>query len=252
MFENLQNQNQSGRSQVDDIFADTDQAVDNQPPMRSSVAMPQSTNSAVPSSSLLDVNSEQPEKKGGKGFMIAVIMMSVIILGLLGYLAYSKFFKGDDLEALPIENEVVNSDITEATTTGEIEESNTVSASTTETATDNEFIDFLPVMPGENSSSSDAVEPGSAGEEEITTPALPAVPVDSDSDGLTDDEEAALGTNPNIIDTDNDGLSDYEEVKIYKTNPLVVDTDRDGYPDGTEVRGGYNPNGDGKLPGNIQ
>jgi hypothetical protein len=43
--------------------------------------------------------------------------------------------------------------------------------------------------------------------------------VDSDGDGLTDDEEAALGTLPNVTDTDNDGYSDGDEIAI-GTDPL--------------------------------
>lgn len=70
---------------------------------------------------------------------------------------------------------------------------------------------------------------------------------DKDRDGLTDDEEAKLGTNPVLADTDGDGLSDYDEVKVYKTNPLKPDTDGDGSTDGVEVKKGYNPNGPGKL-----
>ncbi len=73
-------------------------------------------------------------------------------------------------------------------------------------------------------------------------------PVDTDGDGLTDADEAALGTNPQSADTDNDGLSDRDEVKIYGTDPKNPDTDGDGYLDGAEVRGGYNPRGPGKLP----
>lgn len=70
---------------------------------------------------------------------------------------------------------------------------------------------------------------------------------DSDRDGLTDEEEGALGTNANEPDSDGDGLHDREEVKVYKTNPLNPDTDGDGFTDGQEVKGGYNPNGTGKL-----
>jgi hypothetical protein len=72
-------------------------------------------------------------------------------------------------------------------------------------------------------------------------------PKDSDGDGLSDDEEKKLGTNPNSPDSDNDGLTDREEVKVYGTNPLNADTDGDGYTDGAEVKGGYNPKGPGKL-----
>lgn len=85
------------------------------------------------------------------------------------------------------------------------------------------------------------------------TPVVPPVPVnvappaDSDGDGLTDEEEARYGTDKNVVDTDNDGLSDREEMQVYKTNPSNPDTDGDGFSDGTEVKGGYNPNGPGKL-----
>ncbi|MEA1784603.1 gliding motility-associated C-terminal domain-containing protein [Arenibacter sp. GZD96] len=43
--------------------------------------------------------------------------------------------------------------------------------------------------------------------------------VDSDGDGLTDGEEAVLGTDPNNPDTDGDGISDGDEV-LNGTNPL--------------------------------
>jgi hypothetical protein len=71
--------------------------------------------------------------------------------------------------------------------------------------------------------------------------------LDTDRDGLSDEEEKLLGTNINEPDTDGDGLYDREEVKVYKTNPLNPDTDGDGFVDGQEVNSGYNPNGPGKL-----
>jgi hypothetical protein len=58
--------------------------------------------------------------------------------------------------------------------------------------------------------------------------------VDSDGDGLTNDEEAELGTDPNDDDTDNDNLDDGDEVAA-GTNPLHRDTDGDGLRDGGEV-----------------
>jgi pSer/pThr/pTyr-binding forkhead associated (FHA) protein len=64
---------------------------------------------------------------------------------------------------------------------------------------------------------------------------------DNDGDGLTNAEEATLGTNPNNPDTDGDGLSDRDE-RTYGTNPLIGDTDKDGLLDGEEVRLGTNPN----------
>jgi|WetSurMetagenome_2_1015567.scaffolds.fasta_scaffold09173_5 hypothetical protein len=80
----------------------------------------------------------------------------------------------------------------------------------------------------------------------VVTTSSPAI-VDTDGDGLTDKQEAALGTDPLKIDTDGDGLTDYEEINVYNTDPLKTDTDGDGYADGAEVRNGYNPNGPGKL-----
>ncbi|MBK9250036.1 MAG: OmpA family protein [Ignavibacteria bacterium] len=58
---------------------------------------------------------------------------------------------------------------------------------------------------------------------------------DSDGDGLTDETEERIGTDPNNPDTDGDGLSDGDEVDDYKTDPLKPDTDGDGLKDGAEV-----------------
>ncbi len=79
----------------------------------------------------------------------------------------------------------------------------------------------------------------------VVTP--PSDEVDRDKDGLTDQKESELGTSPTNKDTDADGLFDKEEVLTYKTDPLDPDTDGDTYQDGAEVKGGYNPNGEGKL-----
>ncbi len=68
---------------------------------------------------------------------------------------------------------------------------------------------------------------------------------DSDNDGLTDDEEAILGTDPNDPDSDNDGIEDGDEVAggddpaAYEpgvdSDPLDGDTDDDGLSDGDEA-----------------
>jgi hypothetical protein len=84
--------------------------------------------------------------------------------------------------------------------------------------------------------------------EEIPAVTQPASTLDTDGDGLTNEEEAALGTDPASADTDGDGLSDREEVNIWHTNPLSPDTDGDGFTDKTEIDNGFNPNGEGKLP----
>jgi len=63
---------------------------------------------------------------------------------------------------------------------------------------------------------------------------------DTDGDGITDVDEATLGTDPEKADTDDDGLLDGVELEL-GTDPQIADTDGDGYPDGAEVAAGKNP-----------
>ncbi len=65
---------------------------------------------------------------------------------------------------------------------------------------------------------------------------------DSDGDGLEDKEEVDLGTDPNKKDSDGDGLEDKEEVDKFKTDPTKADSDGDGSDDGDEVNNGTDPN----------
>jgi len=69
--------------------------------------------------------------------------------------------------------------------------------------------------------------------------------VDTDGDGLTDAEEATLGTDPNNPDTDGDGLSDGAEIAAQNgsncPDPLNPDSDGDTLSDGDEAALGTNP-----------
>ena len=58
---------------------------------------------------------------------------------------------------------------------------------------------------------------------------------DDDNDGLTNQDEERIGTDPRNPDTEGDGLADGEEIRHYKTNPLQSDTDADGLADGEEA-----------------
>lgn len=61
---------------------------------------------------------------------------------------------------------------------------------------------------------------------------------DADSDGLTNEQEHALGTDPMVVDSDSDGLSDGDEFNVYHTSPSKTDSDGDDMPDGWEVEHG--------------
>ena len=98
-----------------------------------------------------------------------------------------------------------------------------------------------------------------------TGPAVPFAERDTDSDGLTDEQEVATGTDltradtdndgygdkveldagvdplgPGLLDRDKDGLADRDEEKL-GTDARNADTDGDGYLDGQEVQHCYNP-----------
>ena len=57
--------------------------------------------------------------------------------------------------------------------------------------------------------------------------------LDGDGDGLTNADEARLGTEPAQTDSDGDGLDDGAEVAL-GTDPLSLDTDGDGLPDAVD------------------
>lgn len=101
---------------------------------------------------------------------------------------------------------------------------------------------FVPEASAASTTMSPSAETGSA----VTTTAVASV-VDTDRDGLSDEEEGRRGTDPLKLDTDGDSLGDGDEVNKYKTDPLNADTDADGYKDADEVKKGYNPLGAGKC-----
>jgi hypothetical protein len=82
----------------------------------------------------------------------------------------------------------------------------------------------------------------------IYTPAAPAQgDLDSDEDGVSDAQEASLGTDPANADTDQDGLFDGAEVTA-GTDPTLSDSDGDGFGDNAEVTNGTDPNDAASVP----
>lgn len=75
--------------------------------------------------------------------------------------------------------------------------------------------------PAAASAATGIVPPG----EDAPPPLSEAALTDADGDGLSDEEEAALGTDPAKADTDGDSLRDGDEVRIYCTDPKDPSTD---------------------------
>lgn len=96
---------------------------------------------------------------------------------------------------------------------------------------------------------------------QLGVPAMPAPRayangciVDTDRDGVSDDLEAWLGTDPRRVDTDGDGVYDGVEVYVWLTNPRNTDTDGDLCTDGEELEAHIDPlhqdsDGDGIIDG---
>jgi hypothetical protein len=240
MFNDLNNPNNQNRQVVDDIFAETDKPQEDNSasgmsaaPVASRPGGSEIDTQRIGLTSAADLSGDNQEKKGqDKLFKIIIVAIVLVILGLGGYLVYSKLLNTPAVtETTPTVEKTGNKSVSEPAA------SNPVVSTGSFVETVNTAATATPLIPGVNAPAATTT----------ATTSLSVSLIDSDDDGLTDAEENIAGTNINIVDTDSDGLSDYEEVKIYKTNPLSADTDGDSYLDGAEVKSGYNPNGAGKL-----
>jgi len=181
-------------------------------------------------------------------FKWALIGIVVVIIILGAYLIYVKFFQTSRVSSVVAPNSTSVSSTKSNPNLSPTASTTAAAANSTTTKQENNPSSNLgssltPTTGNvlKTASSSSGLTKATA--TELLSPSL----IDSDSDGLTDVEEKAYGTNPNSVDTDGDNLSDYEEIKIYHTDPLNSDTDGDGYSDGVEVKSGYNPLGAGKM-----
>lgn len=244
MFNDLNNPNNPSRPAVDDIFAETDKTPESA--QAAGAPRPAAGGAEIDAQKIgLTATDEFTEsapekKKQDMLFKVIIAVIGVVVLGLAGYLIYTKFFNAPAEEpAASVPAATKPAGTTQTTVTPTAQTGSFVEVGSEEATT-------MPTTGAENPVTVGTTASATTTQTVATTTAA-AAQVDSDNDGLTDAEERVAGTNINIIDTDNDGLSDYEEVKIYKTNPLSADTDGDGYLDGAEVKSGYNPNGAGKL-----
>lgn len=200
-------ENLTSTKNPDDIFAEVDKV-----PVANTPVMPQTPAPAGMRPSAMPLPNITPEHSGA-GKAVKKVVVLILVMALLGGGAYAAY---QFLAAKKAPADVNNN-----TPAPKVE---TPVVNTPATTTD--------IIASSSTSTLDIPNP---------------VVLDYDKDGLADDEERILGTDPLNIDTDKDALNDYEEVKVYKTNPLLADTDGDSYSDGQEVKGGYNPNGAGKL-----
>ncbi len=116
----------------------------------------------------------------------------------------------------------------------------------TPTATDEGAADTAPEeaapVADEQSTTEESVPAAESAEEPAADQVVAPSGSDTDGDGLSDEEEAAYGSDPLNQDYDADGLLDGVEVYQYGTDPLNNDSDGDGILDGAEVNeAGTNP-----------
>ncbi len=190
-------------------------------PRPAPVSAPMFAPSVAPAPSSVPTAPTTMSHKSGSGVgkVIMIILATILIIALSGFLAYKFIMQA------PVDTG----------DTGEVDDTND-----TGTETDKEE----PQCDDDNPCFGDFV---CVNNECVAVPVDETNNIDSDGDGLTDAEEIEAGTDVDVTDTDKDGLGDREEVQVYGTDPLNADTDEDGYLDGQEVSGGYNPNGSGKL-----
>ena len=87
----------------------------------------------------------------------------------------------------------------------------------------------------------DADGDGLSNDQETTLATDPGSP-DSDVDGLKDGDEGLIyATDPTNRDSDGDLLTDFDEINTHQTNPSAGDSDGDGAADGLEAAQGTDP-----------
>lgn len=210
----MPNFNQNIPKPAEDILAGVDQ------PPKSEFFQPKIT-------SQLPENNELNSADSKKFFVLGIIIISFILIIGIGYLGI-KFYLSSKIFNLN------NNPAVAPLATSTVDKTSIIEKSIIKTPVVEIPVVEIPAATSTTTSTESII---------ITT----SQQIDTDQDGLIDDEEKLLGTDPNSIDSDNDGLFDREEAKVYNTNPINADTDSDGHQDGEEVKNNYNPKGAGKL-----
>lgn len=171
-----------------------------------------------------------------------LVLLVVVLLGGAGYGVYSLMKPSDDVMA-PVLSTTTTKSVNNQNVTTPVTPEPLPSEEVTESTTTVALPPPITIPP-----SGVTIPLPSTTSTPVVQPA-PSVssPIDTDSDGLKDEQELELGLDPKNADSDMDGLTDGDENKLYGTNPLIKDTDGDSYLDGAEVKNGYNPRGTGKC-----
>lgn len=205
----------TGVPKIEDIFSDTEVE-------KPEALQPKQAGDVVSDEELLE------QKSASKKKLITLIVVSVLFLAIVAgaYFGYTYYVKGGN--KLPFLNGEKAGD------TGSVEnvpEETVVDTTVNQAPVNNE----------------NQVISGAENNEPENVPVMNNGVLDTDGDGISDQDEVVRGMDIENPDTDSDGLFDREEVMVYNTDPTLADTDGDGFSDGDEVKGGYNPNGTGKL-----
>ncbi len=214
MFNKKNSQSENGAPTINKV--DQDLIVHNMP-NRSRLG-----SSSAPTLSGQGFSGSGGQKSNVKSVGAIIIGLGIILVGALIYLSYRFIIKpqaeNNPVNQVATQTPVVSTPITEETANSE--------TATTSSTTPIEVVDPASAPANENvaTSSSEAIN------EEL----MP-------EEGLV---EEVLWTP--ILDTDGDGLTDDEEV-VMRTIVTEIDTDQDGYLDLAEIKSGYNPIGAGRL-----
>lgn len=177
--------------------------------------------SSAPVSSSSGMSGAAGQKSNVKSVGAIIIGLGVILVGALIYLSFR----------FVIKPQAERSNLNQASTSAPIvatpivEEEGDMETATTSSTTP------IAVVEPESATTSESVATSS---EEIDTEVMP-------EEGVQEEEVWAP-----ILDTDGDGLTDDEEL-VLQTNLSEIDSDQDGYLDLAEVKSGYDPLGAGRL-----